>query len=89
MCKTKREDYEKYWDSISPFIKFGCLKDEKFCDKMKDAVLFKDIDGKYLTLKDCVEANGGELKELDKKCGTRQCRGKCRREEDNYLLCNR
>ena len=66
MCKTKREDYEKYWDSISPFIKFGCLKDEKFCDKMKDAVLFKNIDGKYLTLKDCVEANGGELKELDK-----------------------
>ena len=66
MCKTKREDYEKYWDSISPFIKFGCLKDEKFCDKMKDAVLFKDIDGKYLTLKDCVEANGGELKGLDK-----------------------
>ena len=66
MCKTKREDYEKYWDSISPFIKFGCLKDEKFCDKMKDAVLFEDIDGKYLTLKDCVEANGGELKELDK-----------------------
>ena len=57
MCKTKREDYEKYWDSISPFIKFGCLKDEKFCDKMKDAVLFKDIDGKYLTLKDCIEEN--------------------------------
>ena len=61
MCKTKREDYEKYWDSISPFIKFGCLKDEKFCDKMKDAVLFKNIDGKYLTLKDCVEENGGSL----------------------------
>ena len=66
MFKTDRENYEKYWDDISPFIKFGCLKDEKFCDKMKDAVLFKDIDGKYLTLKDCVEANGGELKELDK-----------------------
>ena len=66
MCKTKREDYEKYWDSISPFIKFGCLKDEKFCDKMKDAVLFKNIDGKYLTLKDCVEENGGELKEVEK-----------------------
>ena len=61
MCKTKREDYEKYWDSISPFIKFGCLKDEKFCDKMKDAVLFKNIDGKYLTLKDCAEENGGSL----------------------------
>ena len=55
MCKTKREDYEKYWDSISPFIKFGCLKDEKFCDKMKDAILFKNIDHKYLTLKDCEE----------------------------------
>ena len=66
MCKTKREDNEKYWDSISQYIKCGCLKAEKFCDKMKDAVLFKDIDGKYLTLKDCVEANGGELKELDK-----------------------
>lgn len=67
MCKTKREDYEKYWDDISPFIKFGCLKDEKFCDKMKDAILFKNIDGKYLTLKDCVEENGGELTEPDKK----------------------
>ena len=63
MCKTKREDYEKYWDSISPFIKFGCLKDEKFCDKMKDAILFKNIEGKYLTLKDCIEANGGEVVE--------------------------
>lgn len=67
MCKTKREDYEKYWDDISPFIKFGCLKDEKFCDKMKEAILFKNIDGKYLTLKDCVEENGGELTEPDKK----------------------
>ena len=59
MCKTKREDYEKYWDDISPFVKFGCLKDEKFCDKMKDVVLFKNIDGTYLTLKDCIEENGG------------------------------
>ncbi len=67
MCKTKREDYEKYWDDISPFIKFGCLKDEKFCDKMKDAVLFKNIDGKYLTLKDCIEENGGEYPEPDGK----------------------
>ena len=67
MCKTKREDYEKYWDSISPFIKFGCLKDEKFCDKMKDAVLFKNIDGKYLTLKDCIEENGGEVVEPNDK----------------------
>ncbi len=67
MCKTKREDYEKYWDSISPFIKFGCLKDEKFCDKMKDAILFKNLEHKYLTLKDCVEANGGTLEEPKKE----------------------
>ena len=59
--------YEKYWDDISPFIKFGCLKDEKFCDKMKDAVLFKNIDGKYLTLKDCIEENGGEVVEPNDK----------------------
>ena len=67
MCKTKREDYEKYWDSISPFIKFGCLKDEKFCDKMKDAILFKNIEHKYLTLKDCIEENGGEVIEPNDK----------------------
>ena len=67
MCKTKREDYEKYWDDISPFIKFGCLKDEKFCDKMKDSILFKNIDGKYLTLKDCIEENGGEVVEPNDK----------------------
>ena len=67
MCKTKREDYEKYWDDISPFVKFGCLKDEKFCDKMKDAILFKNIDGKYLTLKDCIEENGGEVVEANEK----------------------
>ena len=52
MCKVDRENYEKYWDDISPFIKFGCLKDEKFCDKMTDYILFKDLDGKYQTLKD-------------------------------------
>ena len=50
MCKTEKETYEKYWDDISPFIKFGCLKDEKFCDKMNDYILFKDLDDKYLTL---------------------------------------
>ena len=61
MCKTDKENYEKYWDDISPFIKFGCLKDEKFCDKMSDYILFKNIDHKYLTLKECVEENGGSL----------------------------
>ena len=49
MCKTDKESYIKYWDDISPFIKFGCLKDEKFCDKMSDYILFKNIDHDYLT----------------------------------------
>ena len=57
MCKTDRENYEKYWDDINPFIKFGCLKDEKFAEKMNDYIIFKNLDGKYLTLKDCLEAN--------------------------------
>ena len=57
MCKTDRETYEKYWDDINPFIKFGCLKDEKFAEKMNDYVIFKNLEGKYLTLKDCLEAN--------------------------------
>lgn len=57
MCKTEKESYEKYWDDISPFIKFGCLKDEKFDDKMKDYILYKNIDGKYLTLPECLEEN--------------------------------
>ncbi len=52
MCKTEKENYEKYWDDISPFIKFGCLKDTKFCDKMNDYILFKNLDDKYLTLPD-------------------------------------
>ncbi len=56
MCKTDRENYEKYWDDISPFIKFGCLKDDKFEEKMKDYIIFKNLDGKYLTLQDCLDA---------------------------------
>lgn len=57
MCKTDRESYEKYWDDISPFIKYGCIKDSKFADKIYDYILFKNLDGKYLTLKDCIEKN--------------------------------
>ena len=57
MCKTDRENYEKYWDDIAPFIKFGCIKDEKFAEKMNDYILFKNLDGKYLTLKDYLEEN--------------------------------
>ncbi len=56
MCKTDRENYEKYWDDISPFIKFGCLKDEKFSERMMDYILYKDIDGKYSTQKEYLEA---------------------------------
>ncbi|MDE7275702.1 MAG: molecular chaperone HtpG, partial [Lachnospiraceae bacterium] len=54
-CKTEKEEYEKYWDDISPFIKFGCLKDDKFCEKMTDYILFKNLDGNYLTLPECLE----------------------------------
>jgi len=55
MCKTEREEYEKYWDDISPFIKYGCLKDDKFCEKMTDYILFKNLDGKYESLPECLE----------------------------------
>ena len=57
MCKTQKDEYEKYWDDIAPFIKFGCLKDEKFCEKMTDYILFKNLDGKYMTLPECLEVN--------------------------------
>ena len=57
MCKTEKEEYEKYWDDISPFIKFGCLKDDKFCEKMTDYILFKNLDGDYMTLPECLEVN--------------------------------
>jgi molecular chaperone HtpG len=71
MCKTEKESYEKYWDDIAPFIKYGCLKDEKFCDKINDYILFKDINDKYMTLpellapveekkNDGADAEGGE-----------------------------
>ncbi|MGC4019032.1 MAG: molecular chaperone HtpG [Muricomes sp.] len=61
MFKTDKENYEKYWDDIGPFLKFGCLKDDKFGDKIKDSILFKNLDQKYLTLEECIEANGGSV----------------------------
>ena len=64
MCKTEKEEYEKYWDDISPFIKFGCLKDDKFCEKMTDYILFKNLDGKYVTLPECLE-----VEKIDKEEG--------------------
>ena len=60
MCKTDRESYEKYWDDINPFIKFGCLKDTKFSDRMMDYILYKNLDGKYLTLEDYLKENETE-----------------------------
>ena len=70
MCKTEKEEYDKYWDDISPFIKYGCLKDDKFCEKMTDYILFKNLDGKYLTLPECLEVNKtdpDEVSEEEKK----------------------
>lgn len=74
LCKTDRENYEKYWDDIAPFIKYGCLRDEKFCKKMTDYILFKDINGKFMALPECLEVqkidtenaeNAAEEKETD------------------------
>lgn len=65
MCKTEKEEYDKYWDDISPFIKFGCLKDDKFCEKMTDYILFKNLDGKFLTLPECLEVNKIDGEEAD------------------------
>ena len=68
LCKTEKENYEKYWDDISPFIKYGCLKDEKFCDKMNDYILFKDINDHYLTLPELLvkpEDTGAEDKQTE------------------------
>lgn len=67
MCKTEKEEYDKYWDDISPFIKFGCLKDDKFCEKMTDYILFKNLDGKYLTLPECLEVNKIDPDEAENK----------------------
>ena len=65
MCKTEKEEYDKYWDDISPFIKFGCLKDDKFCEKMNDYILFKNLDGKYLTLPECLETKPADTEETE------------------------
>ena len=65
LCKTQKDEYEKYWDDIAPFIKFGCLKDDKFCQKMTDYILFKNLDGKYMTLPECLEVNRIDPDEAD------------------------
>ncbi|MDD2971816.1 MAG: molecular chaperone HtpG [Lachnospiraceae bacterium] len=69
MCKTEKEEYEKYWDDINPFIKFGCLKDDKFCEKMTDYILFKNLDGKYMTLPECLEVKKTDPDEVENADG--------------------
>ena len=63
LCKTEKEEYQKYWDDISPFIKYGCLKDDKFCEKMTDYILFKNLDGEYMTLPECLEVKATDTEE--------------------------
>ena len=67
MCKTEKEEYEKYWEDISPFIKYGCLKDDKFCEKMTDYILFKNLDGKYMTLPECLEVKPIDTEDEEEK----------------------
>ncbi|MDE6421064.1 MAG: molecular chaperone HtpG, partial [Lachnospiraceae bacterium] len=69
LCKTEKEEYQKYWDDISPFIKFGCLKDDKFCEKMTDYILFKNIDGEYRTLPECLEVKPVDTADEDQDTG--------------------
>ncbi len=63
MCRTDKENYDRYWNDISPFIKYGCLKDDKFCKKMTDYILFRDLDGKFLTLPEALEVNKTDTEE--------------------------
>ncbi len=82
MCKVEREEYEKYWDDISPFIKFGCLKDDKFSEKMKDYMLFKNLEGRYLTLEDYVKAAGESAGEPEKEAVVENADGTLATESD-------
>ena len=59
--KTAKEDFEKYWDDINPFIKYGCMRDEKFYDRVKDIILFKKLDDTYVSLKELTEAEAKEV----------------------------
>ena len=70
LCKTDKESYDKYWDDISPFIKYGCLRDDKFCEKMTDFILFKNLDGKYLTTPEALQINKEAEEEAAKEEAT-------------------
>ena len=82
MCKSDRENYEKYWDDISPFIKYGCLKDEKFSGRMMDYILFKDLEGNYKTLTELApkpeepaKAEGENAEETAEQAGEETAQG--------------
>ena len=81
MCKTEREQYEKYWKDISPFIKYGCLKDDKFCDKMNDYILFRDFDGEYQTLPDCLKVAPIDKEEDEEESGAKDADQEAEAEE--------
>ena len=85
MCKTEKEEYEKYWDDISPFIKFGCLKDDKFCEKMTDYILFKNLDGVYMTLPECLEVNKIDPDEVGEESETAADGDKAETENGNAV----
>ena len=72
MYKVDRENYEKFWDDISPFIKYGCLKDEKFKEKMKDYVIFKNLDDKYITLPEYIENMYPSDKDSEEEADTKE-----------------
>ena len=75
LCKTDRENYEKYWDDIAPFIKYGCLRDDKFCKKMTDYILFKDINGKFMALPECLEVQKTDTEDTDTKANAEKTEG--------------
>ena len=89
MYKVDRENYEKYWDDISPFIKYGCLKDDKFREKMSDYIIFKDLNDKYITLPEYVEASKGDAGSTDERSQRRICHlsGSSRGVSDIFLWC--
>jgi len=84
MCKTEKDEYDKYWDDISPFIKFGCLKDDKFCEKMNNYILFKNLEGKYLTLPECLEIKPSDEDEEGEE-GTNEAGGTAVDENGNTV----
>ena len=86
MFKTDRENYEKYWDDISPFIKFGCLKDEKFGEKMKNSMLYKNLDHKYMTLEDIIKEAKGEESDVAKAEETKEEETKTDAEESKEQM---